>query len=267
MATRSRFHNIVWSELEKRITARDVRRFVQLATVLEPIAEKEGCTTRTKDICEFQKLEYFLTAGVNIGDAFEDLTHRIYGIGFPCQTYDLCYRAQADSKKNRKGGRVNQGIIEFLFPLVLSQISNQLTNTYQIIESVPEILEKTTAEDTIWLQKMQNLAFEMSGYGHRTFSIQEDANILSYYRKRMQSSIKASDKYHNNEIVANYPTLRLMTETLSRCESLSLSKSMQFVYDVVRQKEKNMPLGIIADLTACLIYLRLICERTSKLVQ
>ena len=127
MTTLSRFHNIVWSELEERITPREVRRYVQLATVLEPIAEKEGCTTRSKDLCEFQKLEYFLTAGVNIGDAFEDLIDRIYKHGFPCQTYDLCYRAQADSKKNRRGGRVNQGIIEFLFPLIISQAVGQHT--------------------------------------------------------------------------------------------------------------------------------------------
>ncbi len=149
MATNSRFYEIVWSELEEKISPRDVRRYVQLASVLEPISEKNGCTTRTKDLCQFQKLEYFLIAGVNIGDAFEDLANRIYQSGFPCETYGLCYRAQADSKKNRRGGRVNQGIIEFLFPIVLSQITNQLTNMQEIIDSVPEVLEKTTSKDTI----------------------------------------------------------------------------------------------------------------------
>jgi hypothetical protein len=267
MTTKSRFHHIVWSELEERITPRDVRRYVQLASVIEPISEKKGCTTRSKDLCEYQKLEYFLTAGVNIGDAFEDLAHKIQDIGFPCQTYTFCYRAQADSKKNRRGGRVNQGIIEFLFPLVISQISNKLTNTNQIIDCVPAVLKKTTPEDTIWLQSMQNLAFEMSGYQHRTFVIQKNTNILEYYKKRLENSVKPSDKYHNNEIVSNYPTLKFMLKELSHCKNSSISKSMQFVYDKVRQKEPNMPSGIIADLTACLIYLKLSCERTSKLVQ
>lgn len=267
MASDSRFHIIVWSELEERITARDVRRYVQLACVLEPLSEKEGCTTRSRDLCEFQKLEYFLTAGVNIGDAFEDLVERIDSHGFPCQTYDLCYRAQADSKKNRRGGRVNQGIIEFLFPLIISQISNQSTDADEIISGVPEVLEKTTREDTVWLARMQNLAFEMSGYYHRTFPIQEEANIIAYYEKRMADSVKPSDKYHNHEMIANYPTLRSMLGKLSGCGHISLSRSMQFVYDEVRKQESNMPHGMIADLTACLIYLRLSCERTSKFVQ
>ncbi|MEK6874377.1 MAG: hypothetical protein AABX52_01355 [Nanoarchaeota archaeon] len=267
ITSKSRFHDIVWSELEGRITPREIRRHVQLACVLEPVAEKEGCTTRSTNLSKYQKLEYFLTAGVNIGDAFEDLAHRIYNNGFPCQTYDLCYRAQADSKKNRRGGRINQGIIEFLFPLVISHVSYQLSSPHDIIQAVPAILNKTMPEDTLWLQKMQNLAFEMSGYSHRTFAPQEDTNILSYYKRRLKDSIKPSDTYHNHEIVTNYPTLRFMIEQLSCCSTDSLSQSMQYVYNEVHRKKPEMPLGIIADLTACLIYLKLGCERTSKLVR
>lgn len=265
MATKSRFHDIVWSELKDEINPKDVRRYVQLASVLEPIAEKKGCTTRSKDLCEFQKLEYFLTAGVNIGDAFEDLASRLPG--FPCLTYDLCYRGQADSKKNRRGGRTNQGIIEFLFPLVISQVSNNLTDTDQIIEKVPYVLEKTSSKDVFWLQKMQNLAFEMSGYYHRTFDIGEETNILSYYQRRLNNSISHSDKFHNREIVANYPTLKYMLRILQNYEVAPLSKSMQCVYDKVREKQPEMPTGIIADLTASLIYLKLVGDRTGKLIK
>lgn len=267
MATNSRFHDIVWSELEEKISPRDVRRYVQLASVLEPISEKDGCTTRTKDLCQFQKLEYFLSAGINIGEAFEDLATRIYTTGFPCYTYDFCYRAQADSKKNRRGGRVNQGIIEFLFPIVISQISNQSSSEIEIINDVPNVLEQTTPQDTIWLQRMQNLAFEMSGYYHRTFPIEEHANILSYYKKRLEDSVKSSDKYHNEEINNNYPTLQFMLEEHSKSDNPILSSSMQLVYQKVRQDKPNMPTGIIADLVACLIYLKLSCGRTNKIVQ
>ncbi len=267
MATKSRFHDIVWSELEEKLLPREIRRFVQLASVLEPISEKEGCTTRRSNLNEFQKLEYFLSAGVNIGDAFEDLTTRIYSVGFPCGTYDLCYRAQADSKKNRRGGRVNQGIIEFLFPIVISQVSNQDKDEISILDNVPKILENTTPEDTIWLQRMQNLAFEMSGYYHRTFPIRKNENVLKYYQNRLKNSVKPSDKYHNIEITTNYPTLRAMFSDLSRCNNMPLSESMELVYNEVRLNKPDMPTGIIADLTACLIYLKLSCERNSKIVQ
>ena len=85
-----RFHEVVWSELEENLTPNEVRRFVQLAGVLEPLSEKEGCTTRTRDLNEFQRLEYFLAAAVNIGDAFENLTSRIQHNEFPLQRTAAC---------------------------------------------------------------------------------------------------------------------------------------------------------------------------------
>ncbi|MBI4440883.1 hypothetical protein HY639_01830 [Candidatus Woesearchaeota archaeon] len=111
---------MVWSQCSDQLTPRDIRRHVQLAGVLEPLSEKPGCTTRTRDMPR-QKLEYFVTAAVIIGDAFEDLACLLQH-GYPQTTYDLAYRAQADSKKNRRGGRTNQGIIEFLFPIVVTQL-------------------------------------------------------------------------------------------------------------------------------------------------
>ena len=79
--------------------------------------------------------------------------------------------------------------------------------------------------------------------------------------------MKPSDRYHNEEITDNYPTLRFMYDEISQIDNPSLSSYMQFVYDRVRQTKPNMPTGIIADLTACLIYLKLSCGRTSKIVQ
>ena len=266
MATESRFQNIVWSEAKQELTPRDVRRHVQLASVLEPVSEKEGCTTRSKDLSEQQKLEYFLTAGVNIGDAFEDLAQRISTRGFPCETYDLCYRAQADSKKNRRGGRINQGIIEFLFPIVISQVANKVTDPNEIIDFIPSTLAQTASEDTVWLQRMQNLAFEMSGRYDRMFAIAEHKNIQTYYCMRLNNSTKPSDTYHNYEIVANYPTLQCMID-IAKNNNAPLSESMKFLYNTVREKEPEMPKGMIADLITCTIYLLLTAEHTAKIAQ
>ena len=38
----------------------DIMHYIILASVLEPIPEKEGCTSRKKDWQEKSKLEYFL---------------------------------------------------------------------------------------------------------------------------------------------------------------------------------------------------------------
>jgi len=264
---KGRFHDVVWADLEEILSPREVRRYVQLAGVLEPISEKEGCTTRTKDLNQFQKLEYFLTGAINIGDAFEDLAYRILHKGFPITTYDLAFKAQTDSKKNRRGGRVNQGVIEFLFPLIISQLVNKEKTPEEIITRVPLILEQTTSQDTVWLQKMQNFAFEMSGYYERNFPINKERTILEYYKKRLNNSIKPSDIFHNEEIVNTYPTLRYMLKTFNEQDSeYPLSESMKTTYDKAKEKYPEIPKGILADLNACLIYLISSCQRTSKIV-
>ena len=258
---KGRFHDVVWLDYSKQLTARDVRRYVQLAGVLEPLSEKPGCTTRTKDL-PGQKLEYFVTAAVNIGDVFEDLANRLHH-GFPQTTYDLAYRAQADSKKNRRGGRTNQGIIEFLFPLVITQCVNQSPTLHALFDYLPDIMQQTTSEDTFWLQQMQNLAFAMSGYYHRAFSIMPAANIPTYYTHRLVQAEKPSDLYHNREMVENYPTLQKM---FTMQVGGPLSERMAILYSAIKNGQSGMPCGMIADLVACYIYLEFSYNRQGKII-
>ena len=90
-----------------------IMRNVILASILEPIPNKKGCTTRYKDWQEKSKLEYFLIAGVNIGDVFYKLSERIIENNYkqPNLIYDLAYEAQLKRLKNRNGGKINFGII------------------------------------------------------------------------------------------------------------------------------------------------------------
>lgn len=266
----SRFHDIVWSQLSPKLTPPDVRRAVQLASVLEPLSEKPGCTGRMNNATPEQKLEYFVGAGVNIGDAFGELAARFLTRDRWPVVYDLAYRAQADSKKNRRGGRTNQGIIEFLFPLVLSQYGIRRgipASPEEVIASVHAALQRTGEQDTVWLQKMQNLAFEMSGYQNRLFSPKPATSVLSYYERRLTASEQPSDFYHNREIVECFPTLRRMLQTFQREATTSLSEKVERTFREMHESEQQMPAGMLADLVACTLYLVLTYRRTTKLIR
>ena len=63
--------------INKEISPNEVARIAQLAFVLEPIANKPGLTTRYSNKNKNLKLENFITAGINIGDAFRELAIRI----------------------------------------------------------------------------------------------------------------------------------------------------------------------------------------------
>ena len=81
----------------------DIMHYVILASVLEPIPEKKGCTTRKNDWQDKSKLEYFLISGVNIGRVFYELVERIKENNYkqPDLIYDLAYKAQKLANKNQ----------------------------------------------------------------------------------------------------------------------------------------------------------------------
>lgn len=267
---KGRFHDIVWSQLSPKLSPHEIRRAVQLASVLEPLSEKVGCTGRLNNVTPEQKLEFFIGAGINIGDAFEELAKRLLTRDLWATVYDLAYRAQVDSKKNRRGGRTNQGIIEFLFPLVISQcniLRGVPVTPEEVIRSVPAALKKTTEHDVSWLQKMQNLAFEMSGYYHRLFSPVRFVNISAYYEHRLAASERPSDFYHNREIVEDFPTLRRMLTLFRQGELATLSENVEQVFREAREQEPQMPSGMLADLVVCSLYLLLTHQRTTKLIR
>ncbi|MBI4440882.1 hypothetical protein HY639_01825 [Candidatus Woesearchaeota archaeon] len=122
---------------------------------------------------------------------------------------------------------------------------------------------QTTPEDTIWLQRLQNLAFAMSGHQQRLFTIAPLSNIPEYYAHRLSIAEKPSDVYHNLEMVQNYPTLRQM---LAMESNGTLAKQMVTLYTGVKAKQPNMPCGMIADLIVCSLYLQFSFSRTAKIV-
>lgn len=242
----------------ENLSPKDVGRYIQTASVLEPISEKEGCTGRKKNIDDCIKLEYFLVAGINIGHSFEMLADRIINNNFTL-LYDLAYDAQLKSFNNRGGGRINQGIIELIFPLVISQLSyNNITVCEQIENTKNILIKKTNKEDVIWLQRMQNLAFASCGYKNRLFLIEEQENIYKYYTERFNLFNKKSspsDYFHNREIVEKYPTLKSMFTNYASIRKGTILEKMEIVFYKEKMKNDKIPSGILADLICCLLYL------------
>lgn len=160
----------------------DIMHYVILASVLEPIPEKKGCTTRKNDWQDKSKLEYFLISGVNIGQVFYELAERIKDNNYkqPNLIYDLAYKAQKESLKNRKGGKINFGIIELLIPIITTQIIER-RNDINILDKVEEILKKTTKEDVQYHCKFRKIARNVSKQFPSTTAY-NICNLYDYYK-------------------------------------------------------------------------------------
>lgn len=269
----------------KMIEPKETRRYIQIACALEPLSYKPGCTTRYQDIQPTLKIENFVVAGINISDAFEELAKRIIDDKKRSQNiyYDLCLKAQKDSLKNRGGHRINQGIIEFLFPIVISQLTCQDFNPFSVLKRTINVLKNTKKEDVIYLQKMRNFAALLWRGHHKYFSKVNKIfnNVYEFYLHRIEHGF---NDWHYNELVNQYLILTEMlnlyydkfiknnkqveAETHQKsgicdhknCNINDLSDAMSYVYERIRKKYPTVQTGILADLNACLIYLLLSCN-------
>lgn len=278
----SRFHEAL-SGRSQQFTPSGIQRCVQLACVLEPMVETRGKTTRNTDFHPVQRLPYYLTAGVNIGETFRILAERL----FPARElvsnqpiiYDLATQAQIDSKRQRRGGRVNQGIIEMLTPLVAGQIlylgeqpcPENITSAFGYVGTV---LQNTGPEDVESLVEMHRLAFTMSGYYERAEKVHSfrARTVYEFYNLKGDLSITPSDAYHCYELTHNLPTARHITEAvLQRGQSGSRFSSFEELFTsacllVQGQLPENYPPGLVADATAVSLYVLLSHFPNAKIV-
>jgi len=177
--------------------------------------------------------------------------------------YDLAYKAQCDAKKNHAGGRINQGIIELLIPIVAAQTKfsydgdNYCENTLRLAK---QILNETSKEDVTYLIKMKRFAFDLCGYANREINIHSSAkNILQYYNDDMLfSSLNSTTHMHNSEFVNGFPTVEKIYNLILTDSSSTLMQKTENAYKEIRLKEhKNVGVGLTADYVAAALYLLL----------
>jgi hypothetical protein len=242
---------------------RDIRRFIQLACALEPLSEKEGLTTRSSDLNCHQKLEFFLTAGINIGDAFEDLAQRILSWGKqPDVIYDLGYEAQLDSKKNRRGGRINHGIIEMLIPIVTAQLLSDpcyVLSPHEVLKNTVNILMNTSRTDVEYLVKLKKTAYGLSGMFERPVPEYPDARtVFDYYELDRQATERYSSQVWNSEFTNGFPITERLTKAIINSHKSVFSAKVEKAYQLIRDSDhKDVVPAITADCAVCGIYLYL----------
>lgn len=232
-----------------------------LSCVLEPIPEKDGCTTRTKDWQEKSKLEYFLISGVRIGPAFYELIERIKANKYkqPNLIYDIAYRAQLSALNNRNGGKINFGIIELLVPIVTAQIVYKKYDI-TVLDYVEIILKNTSSEDVKFHQKFRELARSVSKYapGTETYDLN---NMYDYY-------LVDKDDFVNNIHKEYYLGFTRVKKAYAAIEknvvNYNLLDSSVIAYNEILNDCNNY-YGLAADYICIAIYLYL-CKYSDAII-
>jgi hypothetical protein len=251
-------------EQPAQFTAANIARWAQLASVLEPVVHTPGKTTRAGDCSPEQRFAYFLTAGVNIGEAFRDvgsrcLKARNLNTGQPL-LYDAVLKAQIDSKAQRDGGRTNQGIIEMLMPTVAAQAlylseppgPHNIDDTFA---NVRRVMQQTTQEDVGHLAFCAEVAWAMGGEPMPAVTPQA-TTVYGYYQERA----KEFDWPVFGEFLGGFKTAHAIVKTVLRAQA-HYGRHMTFqevVAGACAQVQKTLPRwyypGQMADDTAVALY-------------
>ena len=240
----------------------EIMRYIILASILEPIPEKVECTTRTKDWQEKSKLEYFLIAGVNIGQVFYELSERIKSNNYkqPKLIYDLAYKAQKTGFSNRNGGKINFGIIELLIPIVSMQLITQKFDI-SVLDEVEYLLKNTTSKDIEYHYKFRKIARNSSKQFPNTIDYNV-TNLFDYYK------IEKNELENNvhKEYITGFKRIKKAYSILKdNCKDGKILEISVIAYNSIIEECNNYA-GLAADFICVAIYFYLINHPTAIII-
>ncbi len=241
---------------------RSTRRAVQLACSLEPLPDKGGCTGRTFDVSRHLRLEYFVTAAVNIGDAFEDLAQEVTNAPtLPSHLYRYAARAQLESKRNRRGGRVNHGMIELLTPIIVAQHLHDpqyALTPAEILRLAGDYLTRTDRRDIESLVELKITAHALSHLDRSVSSHADAQTVERYYACEVCGASSITSLAHNREFLTDFPSVQLVADTLLAAPYPHFSDNVDEAYVRLRQRHHpEVGRGFLADCVAVGTYLAL----------
>ena len=234
----------------------DITRLVQIAMAVEPLPDKEGLTTRYKNIEETLKLEYFITGAINSGLAIDRLMERKEGE----DCYDLLFKAYIDNHLNRGGLRVNEGMLQLFWPIILSiKKSPNLTDTTKILEGATKALMYTSTADSLYLQQAQNFGYsQWSGHFEKVKMISlELDSVYEYYANLFKEGSKVETRW-GGEFIHKFPRVRYYLSLIDR--DIPYSKAMEEVYRTLIKEDHFSPPGMMADFLAVATFLLMYAE-------
>lgn len=242
-----------------------VTRNVVLATTLEPIGDKPGCTTRYTDLKPSKALEYFITAGVNIGPAFTHLTDHLLANKTSEAIYRYYVEAIAYSKTNRAGGKINQGIIEPLIPIataiVLSDPKAEKSPGY-VLREAKAVMKTKSRYNVEKLVEGKKFANALSIFTKHPVGEYDVDSVYEYYEADLAAAkdqgVHKSVSF-NGEYVDGFPRIARAYQTIKTSKSPKLMDKTVDAYLELFKASPGAPIGVgsAADYIACAVFLYL----------
>ena len=252
-------------EIRKRHSIADeIARKFMLASALEPLSNKFGCTTRYSDLSESKRLEFFVAAGINSGFAIRHMVEHLKATPYISGIYEFMIEAVVMSKFNRKGAKINHGILEPLIPLIAAQViyyEHVKEDPFRIFSLATTLLMATTRRDVDDLVRAKEIANKISGVEKKYPVRHHDVEtVYAYYQQEVATERAQGSKLtailHNQQFVDQFADIHAMLEVMIASEKKCLLEKVEDAYSFVLQKHHmKIGIGLAADHCAVCLYL------------
>src|SRR3989344_429420 len=254
----------------KIIDSHEVERLAVLSLALEPLAKKNGCTSRGRDLRKDLRLVDFQTAAVNSGKYFYELAERIKRTkGQPKVFYDLSFQALNNSTKNIKNKKIiSFGLIELLFLIVVSHLVYGGRGV-GVIKNIAKVFLHSSEKDVYYKEEMFRIAWGSSRKKiKRTYTFRLGGkNLFEHYQKHYLKG-KESGFIGNmlwcDQMLKSLPIACSMYHTAKKYKSYGFFRSLEESFRVGLRKLPRA--GTVADFTAVIGYLMLVDGENDKLI-
>jgi len=251
----------------------EVARQVVMALVLEPLAEKGGCTTRLVDLDSSIRLQHLQAAGVNVGRYFYEIAERVQVAGGqPDSYFDVALEALGGSIANldNSGKLINQGLIAMMSHVVVASLLVE-GDGVAVCEYVPVVLKNSSALDGQSRNQFRQQVVATSRSVHKKkFPSLETTSLADWYEKSIQPSRDLgyeSGAIWAEELLSGLPLVQKMYVEARNYTDQGLLVAMEKSYELGTQLLPIKSPGFIADYVGLVAYLLLREDEKSWLIK
>jgi hypothetical protein len=241
----------------------EVARLVVMALVLEPLSEKEGCTTRSVDLKSTIKLQHLQAAGVNAGRYFYEIAERVrVAGGQPDSYFDVALEALDGSIANldNSGKLINQGLIAMMSHVVVASLL-VAGDGVAVCEQVPEVLKNSSAIDGQSRNQFRQQVVATSRSAHkRSFPSFEASSLADWYEQSIQPSRDLgyeSGAIWAEELLSGLPLVQKMYMEARKYTDQGLLVAMEKSFELGTELLPIESPGFVADYVGLVAYLLL----------
>jgi len=237
-----------------------VRQIIEIAYVLEPLLDKDDCTTRFNDL-PGKPLTDFIVAGINVGRVFEGYAEKVI-TKKSRQMFSHYPMAVEVSNEFKRKKFMTVGLLEFMFVFLRTRLL--YSEKERFFENITVSLKETDNQDVLDCLGAFRIAVKTSSSEVKKKNVKRNYDYFSKAESVHELYSRCLERFPDEKSTGHqvayqylngFPIAKRYVSEIN--EEAGLIKSIEGSYNRLHKEFPHHKIGILADLAAVAIFLHL----------